>query len=84
MDEFKKGAFRMALQAGVPITPVVFSSYRKFLRPKDKVFDSGRIIIEALPEISTKNLQLSDINELIAKTRNLMIDKQNELNKEIE
>lgn len=73
----------MAQQSQVPITPVVISSYNFFLRPKDKVFNSGKIIIEALPEISTKGLKPTDIDVLLHKTRNVMIEKFDALNYEL-
>lgn len=84
IDEFKKGAFHMAVQSQVPIVPVVFSSYKTFMRKKEKVFDSGEIIIEALPAISTKGLKSTDVNQLMKQTREIMINKFNELNLEIE
>lgn len=73
----------MAQQSQVPITPVVISSYNYFLSPKDKVFNSGKIIIEALPEISTKGLKPTDIDALLHKTRNAMIEKFDALNYEL-
>ena len=82
--EFKKGAFFTAVQAQVPIVPVVFSSYKTFMRKKEKVFDSGEIIIEALPAIPTKGLKNEDVNQLLEQTRELMLNKFNELNREIE
>ncbi|KAM3187157.1 hypothetical protein ACTXT7_002854 [Hymenolepis weldensis] len=36
---FKKGAFHLAIQAHLPIVPVVISSYQSFLDHKKKVFD---------------------------------------------
>jgi lysophosphatidate acyltransferase len=81
--EFKKGAFYLAVQAQVPIIPVVFSSYNTFLRPSERVFDSGEIIIQALPEISTEGLSSSDVNKLMEQTRTIMIKKFEELNHEI-
>lgn len=74
----------MAIQAQVPILPVVFSSYRTFLDDKLRVLNSGEIIIEALPEIPTKGLTHDDINDLMEKTRQLMTDKFTEITKEIQ
>lgn len=74
----------MAIQAQVPILPVVFSSYRSFLNDKLRILNSGEIIIEALPEISTKGLTNEDIDELMNQTRQLMIDKFTEITKEIQ
>lgn len=84
IDEFKKGAFHMAIQGQVPIIPIVFSSYKFFMRKKERVFDSGETIIEALPEIPTKGLTIQDVNMLMEQTRNVMIKKYEELNREME
>lgn len=74
----------MAVQSQVSIIPVVFSSYKGFMRKSERIFDSGEIIIEAMPEISTKGLTAKDVNDLVHRTRIMMIDKYNELNLEIE
>lgn len=84
IDQFKKGAFHMAIQSQVPILPIVISSYKTFMRKKEKVFESGEIIIEALPEISTAGLTSRDVNDLLERTRELMIRKYEELNLELE
>lgn len=84
INEFKKGAFHMAVQSQMPILPIVFSSFNSFMNKKEKVFNSGEIIIEALPEISTVGLTGADVNKLVEQTRGMMIKKFNELNLEIE
>lgn len=84
IDVFKKGAFHMAIQCSVPIVPVVFSSYKAFMNKKEKMFNSGEVIIEALPEIPTKGLTPGDVNMLMNKTRELIVQKFDELNAEIE
>lgn len=81
---FKKGAFLAAVNAQVPIVPVVFSSYKPFLDTEKKIFDKGEIIITALPEISTEGLTFDNVEELMQRTRNLMIEKYNETSKETE
>ncbi|CRK90843.1 CLUMA_CG004533, isoform A [Clunio marinus] len=84
IDEFKKGAFHLAIDAQVPIIPVVFSSYLTFTSKEKKIFNSGEILIEALPAIPTKGLKSEDINELIKTTRDIIVKKYEELNSEIE
>lgn len=84
IDVFKKGAFHMAVQSQVPIVPVVFSSYKFFMRKSERIFESGEVIIEALPEIPTKGLTSDDVNALAEQTRNVMIEKYKSLNREIE
>ncbi|XP_015181376.1 PREDICTED: 1-acyl-sn-glycerol-3-phosphate acyltransferase alpha [Polistes dominula] len=70
---FKKGAFYAAINAQLPILPVVFSSYY-FLSNKEKRFDSGRIVITTLPLIPTKGLNKDDVELLMEKTRNVMTE----------
>lgn len=83
IDEFKKGAFHMAVRSQVPIIPVVFSSYKFFMSRDKKFFNRGDVIVEALPEISTVGLSTTDVDRLIRETRERMIEKFNELNREI-
>lgn len=40
---FKKGAFYMAVQAKVPIVPVVFSNYSNLYSAKEKRFNAGTL-----------------------------------------
>lgn len=84
IDVFKKGAFHVAIQSQISIVPIVFSSYKSFMNKKHKVFNSGEVIIEALPEISTKGLTTDDVNMLLFKTRESIVQKFNELNEELE
>lgn len=71
---FKKGAFRAAIYAQVPIMPVVNSSYKSFLNAEEKKFESGEVIVEVLPKISTEGLTEDDVDWLMEKTRNAMIE----------
>lgn len=84
IHEFKKGAFHVAIQCQVPILPVVFSSYKTFLDDKLRVLNSGEIIIEALPAIPTEGLTREDIDQLVEQTRQLMMDKFDEITKEVQ
>lgn len=45
---FKKGAFHLAVQAGVPIVPVVVANYSNILYLKDRVFNSGKIPVKGM------------------------------------
>ncbi|KAM6170132.1 1-acyl-sn-glycerol-3-phosphate acyltransferase beta [Rhynchocyon petersi] len=62
---FKKGAFYLAIQAQVPIIPVVYSSFSSFYNPKTKLFTSGRIEVEVLDAIPTTGLTVADIPKLM-------------------
>ncbi|XP_041825697.1 1-acyl-sn-glycerol-3-phosphate acyltransferase beta [Melanotaenia boesemani] len=69
---FKKGAFHLAVQAQVPIIPVVFSSYSSFYLRKEKQFKSGTIRLKILPKIETTGMTSEDISTLSDKSFNLM------------
>jgi len=69
---FKKGAFHTAIRYQIPIVPIVYSSYKHFLDDKNKVFGEGEIILNALPEISTKGLTAKDVDELMEHTKQRM------------
>ncbi|KAF0863781.1 1-acyl-sn-glycerol-3-phosphate acyltransferase [Pseudomonas sp. LD120] len=69
---FKKGAFQMAIAAGVPIVPVCVSSYIKLMNLNR--WHSGKILIRSLPAIPTVGLTLDDMPALIAQCREQMHD----------
>ncbi|XP_012726743.3 1-acyl-sn-glycerol-3-phosphate acyltransferase beta isoform X1 [Fundulus heteroclitus] len=69
---FKKGAFHLAVQAQVPIVPVVFSSYRSFYLQKEKQFKSGTIRVKILPKIDTKGMTSEDVSSLADQSHGLM------------
>lgn len=45
---FKKGAFHLAVQAGVPVVPVVAENYSKILNVKARKFDRGTIRVKGM------------------------------------
>jgi 1-acyl-sn-glycerol-3-phosphate acyltransferase len=67
---FKKGAFQMAIAAGVPIIPVCASSYVRQMRLNR--WKSGRILIRSLPAIPTAGLNLDDLPRLMEQCRQQM------------
>lgn len=69
---FKKGAFHMAIAAGVPIVPVCVSSYIKQMNLSR--WRSGKILIRSLPAIPTAGLSMDDMPLLIAQCREQMRD----------
>ncbi|XP_068409527.1 1-acyl-sn-glycerol-3-phosphate acyltransferase beta isoform X1 [Eschrichtius robustus] len=62
---FKKGAFYLAIQAQVPIIPVVYSSFSSFYNYKTKLFTPGTIKVEVLDAIPTAGLTIADVPELL-------------------
>merc|ERR1712093_566948 len=70
---FKKGAFHLAVQAGVPIVPVVVANYSDVLFVPGWKFKAGNIPVKVLKPIETKGLQPSDVDDLARDTRELML-----------
>jgi lysophosphatidate acyltransferase len=76
---FKFGAFRLAIEAQVPIVPIVFSSYKPIYNV-DKSNNSfywhpGCVTIKCLDPISTIGMTLeNDLQRLTEMTRKRMLD----------
>lgn len=79
---FKKGSFHIAIGSQSPIQPVVISKYY-FLDSEKKTFKRGRVIINILPEISTRNTTREAMNEIIDKTRQIMQTEFTKLSNEV-
>ncbi len=68
---FKKGAFQMAITAGVPIVPLCANTYINSMRLNR--WHSGKLIIRALPPIPTAGLTLEDMPGLMERCREQMV-----------
>jgi len=77
MLPFKKGAFHLAVNAGVPIVPVVTSNYYHLYGKG--VFESGTIRVKVLPPIPTKGVTAADVNDFSARVREIMVEALREI-----
>lgn len=86
LGRFKKGAFRLALDAQVPIRPVVLSSIHKEI-DFGKWPSSGRVIIEILPDIEIKNYCIhggaDNLQQLVDYTHKLYQESIERLDQEL-
>jgi putative phosphoserine phosphatase/1-acylglycerol-3-phosphate O-acyltransferase len=74
LGRFKKGAFHMAMQAGVPIVPVVFRNVLDAL-PKDALVIHPAIVeAVVLPPIDTSSWTRETLDDEIEKIRNQYIE----------
>ncbi len=64
---FKKGAFQMAINAGVPIVPLCCSNYKRTMRLNR--WHSGNIIVKTLAPIPTTGMTLDDMPALMEQCR---------------
>lgn len=76
---FKKGAFHLAVQAKVPVVPVVVANYADILDVKKWRFNAGVVRIKVLKPIETTNLTTADVEDLTRDTREKMLDTMVEL-----
>ena len=73
MGKFKKGAFHLAMQAGVPIVPVVIANASDAMPRGTSVFRPTAVEITVLPPIPTEDWQVENLNEHIAEVRKLYL-----------
>lgn len=69
LQPFKKGAFMMAVQTGVPILPVAVNGAYKMMPKTTLIIRPGHVTITLCDPIPTEGLTESDIPELMEKTR---------------
>ncbi|MBJ2146402.1 1-acylglycerol-3-phosphate O-acyltransferase [Vibrio sp. IB15] len=77
---FKTGAFHAAIGAGLPIIPIVCSSTGGV---KLNRWNNGHVIVEMLDPINTEGYDKSNVRELANLTREQMVAKLEELDKEV-
>ncbi|MBU2898379.1 1-acylglycerol-3-phosphate O-acyltransferase [Vibrio hepatarius] len=78
---FKTGAFRMAIEAGVPITPMCVSTTHGKIDLNRR--GNGIVIAEMLEPIDVSNYKLEDARKLALHCHTLMAAKISELDKEV-
>jgi 1-acyl-sn-glycerol-3-phosphate acyltransferase len=71
---FKKGAFYMAIQAGVPVVPFVGSRLAPMVNWSERRMLPGRVWVRALPPVPTQGLSEKGVEELAQRVRAMMIE----------
>ena len=74
MLPFKKGAFHLAIQAQVPIVPIVTANYSQLVSVQKKTFIPGRIPVKVLKPIPTIGLGVEDVDDLMRYVREEMME----------
>jgi 1-acyl-sn-glycerol-3-phosphate acyltransferase len=72
LHQFKKGGFKLALQAQVPIIPITILGTRRILPPDSIIFRPGPIDMYVDEPILTKGLTDDDIEMLMRRVRAAM------------
>ncbi|MBU2237958.1 MAG: 1-acylglycerol-3-phosphate O-acyltransferase [Gammaproteobacteria bacterium] len=78
---FKRGAFHAAVQAGVPVVPVVCSSTHEQIDLNR--WNNGKVIVEMLPPIDTTGLHETDVITLLESCEKQMHEAQLRLDQEL-
>jgi len=74
---FKKGAFHLAIRAGLPLVPVVVENYWNLYH--NGVFNSGTFKVRVLPPISTVGLTTADVGDFSVRVREQMLQVLREI-----
>ncbi|GGK58801.1 lysophospholipid acyltransferase family protein [Nocardia camponoti] len=74
LGEFKKGAFHMAMQAGVPVIPVVIRNAGEIMWRDSPIGRSGVVDVAILPPIDVSAWKPSELDRNVAAVRNVFED----------
>jgi 1-acyl-sn-glycerol-3-phosphate acyltransferase len=72
---FKKGAFRLAMEAGVSLVPIVIHGAGNVLPRGARLMRAGRVRVEVLPPVSTDGWSRERLDDEIAKVRRLYLER---------
>jgi len=71
---FKRGAFHMAVQAGIPLVPLVSAPLSSVVSWKQRHIKGGTLRVRVLPPIPTKGLNESQVETLSQEVREKMLE----------
>ncbi|MBT8048360.1 MAG: HAD-IB family hydrolase [Xanthomonadales bacterium] len=74
LSAFKKGPFHLAIQAGVPIVPIVIHNAGDVAPKGDFVFRSATVEVDVLPPVDTSGWSSETIEEHVAEVRSMFLD----------
>jgi putative phosphoserine phosphatase/1-acylglycerol-3-phosphate O-acyltransferase len=74
VGSFKKGPFRLAMSAGVPIVPIVIRNAEVISARNSSTLHPGTVDVVVYPPLSLEDWTLDNLSEKIAEVRQLYID----------
>jgi len=75
LGKFKDGAFRLAIEAQVPILPLAVHGTKEALRKHDWRFGRANAAVQVMEPVSTEGLTLEDVDSLKERVRDLISDQ---------
>jgi putative phosphoserine phosphatase/1-acylglycerol-3-phosphate O-acyltransferase len=76
---FKKGAFYLAMQAGVPLVPVVIHNAGDVAPKGDFVFRPATVEVDVLPPVDTSKWQRKTLGKHVAEVRGMFLQTLRQL-----
>ena len=73
LSEFKKGAFHLAMQAGVPMVPIVIHNSGDVQPKGDFLYHPGTVEVDVLPPIDTSSWSATTIDDHVAAVRDMFL-----------
>lgn len=74
VGRFKKGAFHLARQAGVPIVPIVLRNAGELMWRGSKVIRPGTVDVRVLPPIDVASWHVDELRKHVEGVRELFVD----------
>ena len=81
---FKDGAFRLAIDAGVPILPLALHGTSTALRKHDWRIGPSTAVVEVLTPVETTGLTPADVPALKERVRSMIVEARDRLARELE
>ncbi len=74
LGPFKKGAFHVAMQAGVPIVPIVIRNAGELMWRGATTIRSGTVQVRVLPPVPTEGWTTAELDDRVAEVRAMYLD----------
>ncbi|PHR20908.1 MAG: HAD-IB family hydrolase [Sphingopyxis sp.] len=74
LGPFKKGAFHMAIQAGVPMVPIVIHNAGDVAPKNEFLMRPAKVRIDVLPAVDTSQWSARSMNEHVAEVRGMFLE----------
>jgi len=75
LGRFKKGAFHLAMQAGVPIVPIVIHNAIDVAARGENILRPATVKVAVLPAVDTSQWSLDTIDEHVSYVRDMFLDE---------